>query len=108
MPLAREPQRKVRVFHEYGAPWPLWKSGTDEYQMQPSDYELSPELTDELRRWGDVFQTHFHYLDGWDSASTRQQYSDGMQGAVTRLRRELPPELAIQDEHTWCLDDPDH
>ena len=84
MPLAREPQRKVRVFHEYGAPWPLWESGTDEYQMQPSDYELSPELTDELRRWGDVFQTHFHYLDEWDQAAVLRRHAGRRDATAAR------------------------
>lgn len=98
-----ERRRTLRVFHDYGAPWPLWE-GTG---MTPSDYGLSADLSDRLRECGDLFERHYRYDTGWADAQHRVAYADGMRQAVAILRREVPPDVEVRDEHGWCLGDPE-
>lgn len=82
-------RRIVRVFHDYGSPWPLWESGSDKYAMDPTDYHLSANLTAILRECGELFETHNVPVDGWTSHERRQQYLNLMREAVDQLRAEL-------------------
>lgn len=50
--------RRVRFFYDYGHEWPLWESFTEKYTMEPSDYGLSRELTDVLKRSYELWIAH--------------------------------------------------
>jgi hypothetical protein len=47
------------MFPDFGHDWPLFEEGIDTYTMTPADYDLSPELTAQLRFWHDEWQANF-------------------------------------------------
>ena len=52
-------RRVIRMFPDYGHEWPLWEDAHDEYVMEPSDYNLSADLTLRLRAWYDEWERGF-------------------------------------------------
>lgn len=59
-------RRRIRVFPDYGNPWPIWESGAEIYNPTPSDLGLSDELAAAMRHWYDFWLAHNHYDRGWD------------------------------------------
>lgn len=55
-PLLPDGRRVIRVFPDHGHRWPLWENFTDHYTAEPSDYGLSPLLSDGLRAWYDEWE----------------------------------------------------
>lgn len=53
--------RVLRIFCDYGAPWPLWEEGL----QTPQDYGLPEQLSSRLAAWNDDSQTHMHWDRGW-------------------------------------------
>ena len=58
--------RVIRFFLDWGHNYPLWESFTGKYAMEPSDYDLSPELGQRLLEWSQFWQRHFDPFDDWD------------------------------------------
>lgn len=89
-------ERVVRVFHDWGAEWPLWESG-DKYAMEPSDYNLSDPLTELLQECGQMFYAYNMPFDGWSSRRQEEIYLEKMRLAVEQLRKELAGVAAVDD-----------
>lgn len=69
-------RRVIRVFPDWGHPWPLWEDGTDKYTdkytMEPEDYGLSKDLTETMSRWYAFWEQHFDPDEGWDNPQNRK------------------------------------
>lgn len=90
--------RVIRFLFEHGHPWPLWESGTDEYTMEPSDYGLSDELADRLRKAWDLWNRYHSVETGWDSAEPADQWLQQTEQALAILRREVADFAEVRDE----------
>lgn len=92
-------KREVRLFPDWGHPWPLWESdaGPD---MSPQDYGLSPGLTKRLRRWYDTWYRETEPGEPWrDRALHRRWREEG-----DRLAEDLQTELGDDFSVTWRTD----
>ncbi len=96
------PGRVLRVFFDWGHPWPLWESGTDKYAMEPADYGYSPELVQLLREWQRAWVPVADFNIGeTQEPPTREQYEHYetlSRRALARIREETPTDVAIHDE----------
>jgi hypothetical protein len=71
---------------DYGAGWPLWGECG---QLNPSDHEISAELTARLHAWQEWFERRFDLDRGWRSTGDADAYAE--EGRA--LRRLLVAEL---------------
>ncbi len=88
------PERRViRLFPEYSRDWPLWESSTPTwdvgYTMTPSDYSLSPELTEAMASWNRFWEAHFAPGIRWDSRSNRDKWARDGEALAGWLRAEV-------------------
>ena len=96
--MSAAPRRVLRVFPDYGHPWPLWENFTAKYSMEPADYGLSPETTELMRRWYDFWEEHFDPFGGWDTAENRELSRVRGDEMVARLRSETASVAEVRDE----------
>jgi hypothetical protein len=80
----REGPAAIHLAPDYGADVPLWGP------WEP--LELSEALLARLARWQEAFETHHHYLRGWDSEASRDRWQAG--GLGLGLGRDLRAEVA--------------
>lgn len=90
--------RVVRFMFDYGHVWPLWEDGTDKYAMEPSDYGLSPELTERLQSCYEFWETHHIPKRGWDAPESRHRWHAETDQAVAILRWEVSDFADVRDE----------
>lgn len=89
-----EPARRIiRLFPDYGNHWSLWESSTPErptnYSMKPSDYGLSDELADRLRRWHEEWDAQRLYEKGWDTPEQQERWDQEGRSIADQLRSEV-------------------
>lgn len=80
-----ESRRQIRVFPDWGHPWPLWESEAGP-NMWPADYGLSVALTRLMRDWYDLWEAHCDPFEGWDSSDAERRFRE-LGGAVISLLR---------------------
>lgn len=96
------PGRVLRVFFDWGHPWPLWESFTDKYTMEPTDYGYSAELIKTLRQWQAAWVPIADFDLGETeeppSAEAYQRYEDLGRRALTGILTETPAEIPVSIE----------
>lgn len=92
------PRRVLRVFPDWGHPWPLWENCTEKYAMEPADYGLSTELTEMMQRWYRFWEEHFDPFGGWDAPENEQISQHRGDEMVARLRSETASFAEVRDE----------
>jgi hypothetical protein len=101
-PAAPEPSRVLRVFFDWGHPWPLWESGTDEYAMTPSAYGYSAELVDALRQWQEAWVPVADFEMGETQEQPSAEHYERLdllrRTAFAGILRETPPGIVVRDE----------
>lgn len=97
-----DPLRKIRFFPDFGRKYPLWESFTDKYAMDLSDYDLSDELSRELRDLMTFWDAHFTDAYGsdfeWDSIENEQFYWTQGDLLIEQLRAEVDGIAIVLDE----------
>jgi hypothetical protein len=78
---------RIRLMDEYGSQWPLWSY--DVGQEDRPEWNLPPNLREELSAWALEFDQHFEVLRGWDEP---QRYRSHLE-VGTRLAVELQKHL---------------
>lgn len=95
-------RRVLRVFFDWGHPWPLWESGTDKYAMEPADFSYSADLVQLLGLWRQAWVpiADFDIDESRDSPTPEQyeQYKTLTHAALARIRQETPIEVTVEDE----------
>ncbi len=84
--------RLIRVFSEWVSGWPLWESFTDAYRLTGADLGLTPELSDALLEWNEVWLLRPEedpLPPGWEDEGLR---------LVARLRMELDGIAEVRPE----------
>lgn len=92
------PRRTIRVFADYGNPWPIWETGGPNYTPEPADLGLSAALEWAMRNWYEFWLAHFHYAKGWDSSESAAYSATTGDDFVERLREEVAEFADVQDE----------
>lgn len=86
-------RRVIRLFPDYGHPWPLWENSTAEhptnYAMEPADFGLSQSLSDRLRSWYDVWDAENLYESGWSSPENEMTWKTEGARIAAQLREEV-------------------
>lgn len=100
--LPGEPRRTIRVFPDQ-ADWPLWENSTEwrpssPYTMSPADYQLTPELTQAIAAWDEIWYRHFRFDTGWDSSTNEEAWSTLKEIVLTGLRQEVGEWADVRDE----------
>lgn len=90
--------RVVRFMFDYGHVWPLWEDGTVKYAIEPSDYGLSPELTERLQSCCEYWETRHSPEGGWDAPESRHRRHVETDQAVAILRSEVSDFADVRDE----------
>lgn len=83
---------------EYGHAWPLWEDGTDKYSMEPNDYGLSRELTQQLQSCYEYWEAHHSPEGGWDAPESRHRWHAETDQAFAILRWEVSDFADVRDE----------
>ncbi len=91
--------RTIRFMFDYWQRWPLWETDAEDGPtMEPSEYGLSPELTERLRVVNEFWREHFHYETGWDSPENLAAWTADTGQALAILRREVADLAEVADE----------
>lgn len=93
--------RVVRFMFDYGHAWPLWENGTDKYAMEPSDYELSPDLTERLQSCYEYWEAHCDLEGQWDAPDSRDRWLADTDQTIAILRWEVSSFADVRDERDW-------
>lgn len=89
--------RVLRMFVDYGHQWPLWETGSDKYTMEPADYDLSEELTGELRLWWDDWDINGSHPDhGWPSEEHSKRWFNTGFSLARQLAAEVGPDVTVE------------
>lgn len=95
-------ERVLRIFFDWGHPWPLWETGTDKYTMEPTDYGFSPSLTDLLRRWREAWVPVADFAIGETDQQPTAEHDDLYEAlaeeALERIRAEVPSGITVCNE----------
>lgn len=86
------------MFPNFGNRWPLWENGSDNYTPTPADLGLSPELTQAIRDWYDLWEVHCDLDAGWDSRESAAHCVATGDLWVAQLREEIAPFADVSDE----------
>jgi hypothetical protein len=80
---------------------PLWSGGNISIEW----LELSPELEGAILAWDQLFQTHFHWDDGWRDLAARAEYA--RLGPVLRDRLAVEiAEFGVVELNMWPTEPP--
>ncbi|WP_147305936.1 hypothetical protein [Subtercola boreus] len=86
-------RRVIRLSPDYGNVWSLWESSTPErptnYSMKPSDYGLSEELADRLRRWHQEWDAQRLYEKSWDTPEQQERWNEEGLSIAHQLHSEV-------------------
>lgn len=89
-------QPDLKIFPDYGHPWPLWLPGTDEYAVSPHQLGLPQALTEHIRRWHQIWLNEFDVETGaWSSSRHRAAYLDEAGSILQQLRAEYPGRVEL-------------
>lgn len=88
------------MFPDHGHRWPLWESGNGKYTMDPTDYDLSPELTAGLREWYDDWEINCPPFGTWPSPAHGQRWGETGAALSRWLDRVVGPLVTVSYEAT--------
>lgn len=92
--------REIRFSLDWGVKYPLWESGTDKYAMEPSDYNLSDDLSNELRNYVQFWNDHLVENDvsfDWDSSENEMLFDREGDRLLEWLRSEVNEFATVKD-----------
>ena len=89
----------VLLMSEYMTETPLWTGGD---LVLPTELGLTAALVAALDAWREHFESHFHYLGGWDTVAARDWYRDQVPVLVAGLERALPAGTRVEAD-LWPL-----
>lgn len=78
---------------------PLWSGGMINIEW----LELSPALEGDILAWDALFQSGFHWEDGWRDLAARDEYARLAPKLRDRLAAEVK-EFAVVDLNLWPID----
>jgi hypothetical protein len=87
----------IRVFPDYGNPWPFWESAAENNTPTATELGLSDELESAAREWYEFWLTHYHWESGWDSAESADFSAASGDRMVEQLRREVASFADVED-----------
>lgn len=90
--------RVIRLMSDYSAV-PLWHGGMIAIEW----LELSPELEHDILAWDELFQTRFHWEDGWRDLDARDEYARLGPILRDRLAAEVK-DFAVVELDLWPVD----
>ena len=88
---------------DYGAGWPLWSD--EEGLLAPDAFSLSASLVADLRNWQELFDSQFHWDDGWRTQQAESRYAREAPQLLHRLREELGSLVQVTLD-AWPVSDP--
>ncbi|WNB88656.1 hypothetical protein RGB72_11975 [Glutamicibacter protophormiae] len=86
----------VRMFNEYGCPWPFWGDGC---LLEQDDFPLPPELTGDVLAWTREFDLHFDYDTGWPSREQRDAHRREGVRLAARVQEVVVPGVTIDFQY---------
>lgn len=89
--------RVIRLYPEWTNEWPVWEDGTD--ISDPDAFGLSPELRGMLRKWQDVWETHFVLGRGWPTVAAYEGWAREGDVIAERLEREVWEFAEVRAQH---------
>ncbi|WP_130177837.1 hypothetical protein [Cryobacterium sp. SO1] len=88
--------RAIQFYPDWPHPWPLWdESG----EVSAEDLGLSDALREDLRRWGDEWNTTYRYDTGWPSVAARDVWMNEGDALAERVQREVWDIADVRAEH---------
>lgn len=88
------PGRMIRIMSDYGST-PLWAEGC----IDTDSVGLSADLVTRLDAWQQLFDEHFHWERGWDTADAATQYTAEGHALLELVSAQLPG--YIVELHLW-------